>query len=706
MGDLDGLLTNMNLFEQRNTIPPIIDMSLSQLLKEIQQPRFYPDVKGKTIKKIEKFRDRSRAVAIRQVPISVGGTRDDLDPTEYFVKEYNTLCNEIVKDIAEKSFFNKEKEEMTDPGLDIEIEECPMPLNVLGNVLDLLNSQLDVEYETVLPLFSKEFVSLPVQFVVGLAKLDSALRNGTCDGTISDRGSHMDYSQDNAIRCASLDFLEILFSDLLFGDTERTPQKVQARLASLAEQLLMQMGHVLVMKKKYTAIIYLMLRGGLKYDLLTYLATPDCHALPPLFVELVKIYIGRTETFNQQHKYALEMAMKAFIESKDYFGILVCSIMSGVEVIGRFREIDVVVKYSLDDFIWYYLTVLSNDIERRKTFMYQMSCETSIVYPYLYCVVSQFTQCLAILLHDTNKTYENIIAVIMMCELLERHDMITISKANTLEQLMKRGLIETNCVFNKAKFILLVIKTYQPTPVDIQKLLNLLDRKYYKEALIKVVVEYGRSDMMNEDGVLCDVECVETISRKSELENPEVAMMVNSITGNMNEYVRIINDRAAMMLNDRGERENARNELGRVTDIVLKDVNDIGVRNDFYLLNKICDGYDACERKDIQFVMKFVSEGEVFPVGFPGIDQCVVNIQTIKSYVLRKVLNGIYFEFVNLLIEFLNEAARTGIVNSNLNVPVVKEIVKSCFVVISFLPQYFVEQPFLQLMNANRYLLA
>ncbi|EDR23342.1 hypothetical protein EDI_150910 [Entamoeba dispar SAW760] len=707
---MDSLLDDFLVFEQKNRIEPVMDQGLSSLKKRTKREISH-DKKIKPNKRITKFIDLVRSLKITKVSTGLEDVMKGTTPSQYFISQYNNLCNDIVRNVTQKSFYSiHEKNEIIE-GINIELPQITFPPTVMSSLTEMISDLDNINYDNIVSLFSSnQSLSLAVQYVHGLGKilnqkitLDSIEQSQVLRLSTSVINGQLNISSSE-IR-SSIEFLELLFVDLLFGDKEIPFIQKITRLNDLADQLLMQLGNNSMLKKRCNAVIYLLIRGGLKNELLNYLDGIDESYLPQGLIDILRMYVNNNYYLNSKQRDDTVKYIPEFEISKDYYGLLYCNLIANVDVSGKYHEVDSIIKYSLDDYIWYNFILYQHNIQKIKEFEDSISKIIPVKYSYLFCIIHHYQDALTLILKEQELDYQCISAILLISSLCIHHNLIQQSTAQTFDLLLKKPLIESNKTFNFNKFIYQFISTYNPPQNTVIALINLLGAPYDREATIKIIMELGRSELLNTDQVSNNPEIIDTITKQARLEKPEVAMMVNSMVGDMNEYLKIINEKAAVMLNDQIGRMNVVNELSIVTESVLSRVTDPIIKNDFFILVRVYGIYCSCYNLDIDGTLNQMNEIGIFPMKFDQIDSCLIRIQSLQSNILRKIMNNIYYEVISLFSEYLVEFTTNRTIYIDQMIPILKEIIKSCFVIINILPQYFIQQQFIGLMNSNRSLL-
>lgn len=326
-------------------------------------------------------------------------------------------------------------------------------------------------------------------------------------------------------------------------------------------------------------------------------------------------------------------------------------------------------------------------------------------YPYLYCVIHHFEEAISILLTTDSTDYLTVIASLLLTVICVQNSLINCSSGKTFDKLLKKPTIESKKTINYTRLMYDFIAAYNPPQDVVFDLINILPAELKTSALISVILELGRADILNSPLVSNDQALLDNISTQAILHKPEMARAVYSMTGNFNEYVKLINDSVAVKLNDKYARITVAQDLANVNDSILSQVSDLTVKNDYFLLQRVARLYEVCALKDLNIISQCLTDLQLIPRSSSEVDLCIGRIQSMPSLVLSKVLSGVYYEIISLFLQYLMESSRYSTPYSDPNIQIMKEIIKGCFIVINFLPQFFVKEQFESLVAANRKLI-
>lgn len=112
------------------------------------------------------------------------------------------------------------------------------------------------------------------------------------------------------------------------------------------------------MRKRHSVIIYLMMRAGLRNEVLRYINELDDTCINTVMKSSLIHYLNNDATITNTIRNELIQLTVEYETMKDSYALLLCHIMMSVDIIGKYHDIDCLLKYSLDDYIWYHVCIL------------------------------------------------------------------------------------------------------------------------------------------------------------------------------------------------------------------------------------------------------------------------------------------------------------------------------------------------------------
>ncbi|KAL7711572.1 Nuclear pore protein [Entamoeba marina] len=652
---------------------------------------------------IMKYFDKIRSFKIQKIPSTLALLQTDMTPLQYFSSYYNNLCQDVLSNLQKKCMSSPLSTPTKFSPFNQLLPQCVFPPTIMSLLTQMLNKEREIEYNELFAICSNDsYLSLTLQYVFGLNEQIQKINTTNYESqlSISEISQFMLNKQNNIEFYevqSTIQFLELLYSNVLLGEQEVSFTDIVLKLSDVAYNILLRLGvmdlnETSSLHKKYSIVMYLMLRGGLKDVLLEY-------------VEDIKLYLNSNGKLPDASRENVVKLIGEFKKSKDYYALLLCHILIQADIIEKYKEIDKVIKYSLDDYIWYYYKIYQNNFTKLQEFKEKITPIIEPKYAYLYCALNRYEKAIELLLNSNDVCYQHVAAALVLATLCLKGGLLKETTADTFDLLLRQKLFSENHTFNITRFVYEFIMVYTPLPETVFVLVRLVDEKWIGNLLSKIVIDLDRNDILYDPTISTNQQLLDIISEAAVLLKPSVALSIYTMTGDCNKYLSVINDTAAVLLNDKITRKEALNLLLNVDATVMHQITDQSVIDTYNVLMSIVRLYEACLDKDLFLVTQLIDSIGLFPKSYQEVDVCVVRIKSFKSTILRRVLNGIMYEVTVLFISYLREVENQTTMYVDPNISIMKHFVSNCFLLVSLLPDHFSQQQFGVLLESNRSLI-